>query len=178
MSWYSKHSDMDESKSEILAHSDSGSVSVKASSVMEEKHDRFYFPDGNITFLVGFTLYRVHRFFFNRDSEIFRGMFDLKPPTAGQDEEGSSNRNSIELKGQDKNDFECFLPYFTPRIIWNNIVPPIGSAVFASQSNGDSNPKSGWLRIHLRNNTVPPTPSLRAASATSPRSISSRTLRN
>jgi len=114
MSWCSKHSEMDESKSEELAHSDSGSVSVKTSSIMEEKHDRFYFPDGNVIFLVGFTLYRVHRFFFNRDSEIFRGMFDLKPPTAGQGEEESSSRNPIELKGQDKNDFECFLALLYP----------------------------------------------------------------
>ncbi|KAA1470546.1 hypothetical protein DENSPDRAFT_849624 [Dentipellis sp. KUC8613] len=34
-------------------------------------HARFYFDDGNVEFLVQDTLYRVHRYFFCRDSPLF-----------------------------------------------------------------------------------------------------------
>ncbi|KAH9028681.1 hypothetical protein EDB85DRAFT_1867689 [Lactarius pseudohatsudake] len=32
------------------------------------RHDAYFFKDGNVTFLVGGTLYCVHRYFFSRDS--------------------------------------------------------------------------------------------------------------
>jgi len=35
------------------------------------RHDKYYFKDGNITFLVDGTLYCVHRYFFDRDSTYF-----------------------------------------------------------------------------------------------------------
>ncbi|KAI0295216.1 hypothetical protein BC826DRAFT_1135241 [Russula brevipes] len=35
------------------------------------RHDKYYFMDGNITFLVDGILYCVHRYFFYRDSTYF-----------------------------------------------------------------------------------------------------------
>ncbi|KAH8986716.1 hypothetical protein EDB92DRAFT_2116328 [Lactarius akahatsu] len=35
------------------------------------RHDAYFFKDGNVTFLVGGTLYCVHRYFFSRDSVYF-----------------------------------------------------------------------------------------------------------
>lgn len=36
------------------------------------EHERYYFKDGNVTFLLEDVLFRVHRFFFERDSARFR----------------------------------------------------------------------------------------------------------
>ncbi|KAH9032569.1 hypothetical protein EDB85DRAFT_1955015 [Lactarius pseudohatsudake] len=35
------------------------------------RHEKYFFQDGNITFLIDGTLYCVHRYFFSRDSEYF-----------------------------------------------------------------------------------------------------------
>ncbi|KAH9067685.1 hypothetical protein EDB87DRAFT_20319 [Lactarius vividus] len=39
------------------------------------RHDAYFFNDGNVTFLVGDTLYCVHRYFFSRDSVYFSTRF-------------------------------------------------------------------------------------------------------
>ncbi|KAH9006218.1 hypothetical protein EDB86DRAFT_697166 [Lactarius hatsudake] len=39
------------------------------------RHDSYFFKDGNVTFLVGGTLYCVHRYFFSRDSVYFSTRF-------------------------------------------------------------------------------------------------------
>ncbi|KAH9073517.1 hypothetical protein EDB83DRAFT_2219399 [Lactarius deliciosus] len=39
------------------------------------RHDTYFFKDGNVTFLVGGTLYCVHRYFFSRDSVYFSTRF-------------------------------------------------------------------------------------------------------
>lgn len=36
------------------------------------RHKRFFFEDGNISFLLDDVLYRVHRYFFCRDSKVFK----------------------------------------------------------------------------------------------------------
>ncbi|KZP24170.1 hypothetical protein FIBSPDRAFT_857623 [Athelia psychrophila] len=38
------------------------------------KHPQYHFEDGNIIFLIGGTLYNVHRYFFARDSSHFRAI--------------------------------------------------------------------------------------------------------
>ncbi|KAI0250055.1 hypothetical protein BJV78DRAFT_1128587 [Lactifluus subvellereus] len=43
------------------------------------QHKRFFFNDGNIAFLVGGILYRVHRYFFCRDSSEFRERLSRLP---------------------------------------------------------------------------------------------------
>jgi len=41
----------------------------------QRRHERFYFADGNVTFQVQNILYRVHRYFFERDSAVFAAYF-------------------------------------------------------------------------------------------------------
>lgn len=59
------------------------------------------------------TLYRLDKYFFVRDSETFNQMFTL-PPIAGEQPQGSSDENPIELEGQDPNDMDCFLSILYP----------------------------------------------------------------
>lgn len=39
------------------------------------KHPQYYLPDGNVTFLVEKQLFRVHRYFFERESTYFQNSF-------------------------------------------------------------------------------------------------------
>ncbi|KAJ7647890.1 hypothetical protein FB45DRAFT_734421 [Roridomyces roridus] len=77
------------------------------------EHPRFFFPDGNIIFLVETTLYRVHRYFFERDSVIFATMFTL-PSVAGERPEGEVVENPIILEGVNALDFDRFLAVLYP----------------------------------------------------------------
>jgi len=83
-----------------------------------KKHDRFYFDDGNISLLIGGDIYRIHKYFLVRDSAVFADMLSL-PSSHGEEPEGSSDDNPIELKGQDKADFDCFLSFFYPSSVFD-----------------------------------------------------------
>jgi hypothetical protein len=58
-------------------------------------------------------LYCVHRYFFQRDSEMFAEMFTL-PDTPGEQQEGSSDDRPLHLDGQDPTDLEAFLSLLYP----------------------------------------------------------------
>ncbi|KAK7057755.1 BTB domain-containing protein [Favolaschia claudopus] len=77
------------------------------------EHPRFFFPDGTVIFLVESTLYRVHRYFFERDSPIFATMFTL-PSAAGERPEGEVVENPIILEGIAAVDFDRFLAVLYP----------------------------------------------------------------
>ncbi|KAJ7072853.1 hypothetical protein C8F01DRAFT_263223 [Mycena amicta] len=78
-----------------------------------QEHPRFYFPDGNVVFRVQDTLYRVHRYFFERDSVVFSSMFSL-PPVSGQRPEGETPENPILLEGLPTLEFDRFLAVLYP----------------------------------------------------------------
>ncbi|PPQ99775.1 hypothetical protein CVT24_009677 [Panaeolus cyanescens] len=78
------------------------------------RHPRFYFPDGNVIFQIENTLFRVHRYFFQRDSPVFEGMFSLPPPL-GEIPEGESEDRPIHLTGVSAKDFEKFLSILYPK---------------------------------------------------------------
>ncbi|KAF9262674.1 hypothetical protein L218DRAFT_867238 [Marasmius fiardii PR-910] len=81
---------------------------------IRSKHPRFFFPDGNVIFLVENILYKVHRYFFQRDSGIFDAMFSLPPPQDGKRPEGEDESNPIVLLGVESNDFDRLLTLFYP----------------------------------------------------------------
>jgi len=81
------------------------------------KHDRFYFNDGNISLLISGDIYRIHKSIVICDSVTFADILSLPSPH-GQESEGSSDENPIELKGQDKADFDCFLSFFYPSSVF------------------------------------------------------------
>ncbi|KAJ7180579.1 hypothetical protein C8R46DRAFT_1318570 [Mycena filopes] len=77
------------------------------------EHPSFFFPDGTVVFLVENTLYRVHRYFFERDSAVFAAMFTL-PSAVGQRPEGEVVENPVVLEGVSTDDFDCFLSILYP----------------------------------------------------------------
>ena len=56
------------------------------------------------------VLYRVHRYFFQRDSEVFAQMFTLPPGK----QDGSSDDQPLHLEDQEPRDLEAFLSLLYP----------------------------------------------------------------
>ncbi|KAI0088338.1 hypothetical protein BDY19DRAFT_994244 [Irpex rosettiformis] len=76
-------------------------------SLAQEKHGRFYFDDCMSTFRVEDKLFRVHRFFFIRESEFFETMFSL--PLGADSTEGDT---PIPLPDVTPSEFEALLRFF------------------------------------------------------------------
>ncbi|KAF5320980.1 hypothetical protein D9619_001579 [Psilocybe cf. subviscida] len=79
-----------------------------------QRHPRFYFPDGNVVFLVEDVLFNVHRYFFQRDSPVFSAMFSLPKPEADERPEGEDDEKPIVLSNISKKDFERLLVILYP----------------------------------------------------------------
>ncbi|KAJ3538684.1 hypothetical protein NMY22_g5068 [Coprinellus aureogranulatus] len=77
------------------------------------RHPRFFFQDGNVIFLVEETLFKIHRFFFQRDSAIFSSMFSLPIPK-NERPEGEAEDKPIILHGIKSVDFERFMSILYP----------------------------------------------------------------
>jgi len=74
-----------------------------------QRHDKYFFMDGNITFLVDGTLYCVHRYFFSRDSAYFSSKFsqlDIR--------DHEPLRTVVSLGDTERNDFDAFLSILYP----------------------------------------------------------------
>ncbi|KAG2098759.1 uncharacterized protein F5147DRAFT_713727 [Suillus discolor] len=66
-------------------------------------HSEYYLRDGNITFLVADTLFRVHRHFFEVESQFFVKEFERAP------KEGTSDSSAFRLEKVTVDDFAKFL---------------------------------------------------------------------
>ncbi|KIM86027.1 hypothetical protein PILCRDRAFT_816574 [Piloderma croceum F 1598] len=75
------------------------------------RHNRYYFSDGNVIFLVEGTLYNIHRYFFHRDSSTFAFMFSL--PFGGRGE-GLTDDEPIVFNKIKARDFDLFLSILYP----------------------------------------------------------------
>ncbi|KAH9833505.1 uncharacterized protein C8Q71DRAFT_187015 [Rhodofomes roseus] len=75
------------------------------------RHERFYFDDGNVVFLVEETLFNVHRYFLKRESPFFQEMFSMKS------DEGRTDDNPILLEGTKSQEFACLLACLYPRTV-------------------------------------------------------------
>ncbi|KAG6918347.1 hypothetical protein DXG01_014996 [Tephrocybe rancida] len=74
------------------------------------RHPVYYFEDGVVIFLVENTLFKVHRYYLTRESEVFRGMFELPP---GSDEpEGTDDDHPIRLPEVTTSEFESLMHFF------------------------------------------------------------------
>jgi hypothetical protein len=73
------------------------------------RHHKYFFKDGNVTFLVDGTLYCVHRYFFSRDSMYFSARFDQ---LGIRDHEALPI--TISLGNIERKDFEAFLSILYP----------------------------------------------------------------
>jgi hypothetical protein len=126
-------SDDDQSPNARLSTSSTthlGSSTAAESDQLCQRHPEFFFADDNVIFQVGNwillqstlnanrvliqvenTRYKMHRYFFQRDSEIFASIFAL--PTGPS--QGSSEYNPIRLVGVKSHDFDLFLSMLYPR---------------------------------------------------------------
>ncbi|KAI5993885.1 hypothetical protein EDD15DRAFT_2366965 [Pisolithus albus] len=77
-------------------------------SCKDEIHRRSDFYISTVTFLVEDSLYKVPREPFEKESEMFRGMFSLPQGSSGV-VEGLSDENPIRIDGTSKDDFEQLL---------------------------------------------------------------------
>jgi len=73
-------------------------------------HKRFFFEDGNITFLVDGILYRVHRYFFCRDSNEFKKRLSRLPTQEGATSPGPV----VSLENVKSKDFDALLSVLYP----------------------------------------------------------------
>ncbi|KAJ7614801.1 hypothetical protein FB45DRAFT_802028 [Roridomyces roridus] len=74
------------------------------------RNAKYYLHDPMAIFLVENQLFKVHRHFLVRESEIFNQMFLCPPPSHGQD--GSSDEQPITLDGVTAVEFERLHDYF------------------------------------------------------------------
>ncbi|OBZ69484.1 hypothetical protein A0H81_10106 [Grifola frondosa] len=79
-----------------------------------KRHPDYYLPGGDIYFLVEDFLFRVHRYFFDRESAWFREKLSTPAP-AGQTAKGSSDSNPFPLDDVVGDDFARFLWVFYNR---------------------------------------------------------------
>lgn len=75
------------------------------------RHPSYYIPGGDVVFRVENTLFRVHRYFFTRDSSVFLDKLP-HPPPPGEFSKGSSDNNPLFLEDTLKVDFENLLWVF------------------------------------------------------------------
>ncbi|KAI9441607.1 hypothetical protein H4582DRAFT_1875018 [Lactarius indigo] len=73
------------------------------------RHEKYFFQDGNITFLIDGTLYCVHRYFFSRDSEYFSSRL-----TQLGIRKHEALSITISLGDVERKDFEAFLSVIYP----------------------------------------------------------------
>jgi len=117
-----------------------------------KRHERFYFEDGSVIFLVENTLYRIHKSFLTRDSVVFSELFALPCPP-DQQPEGITDDKPIELKGQNREDFECFLSFYYPSdLIFKPPTPEeiLSFLRFADKWQFDSQKRKGIQRLKER----------------------------
>ncbi|EJF57166.1 hypothetical protein BD309DRAFT_840413, partial [Dichomitus squalens] len=76
-----------------------------------KRHPKYYLNGGDVHFLVENYIYRVHRYFFERESAWFREKLGAPTP-AGQTPKGSSDANPFPLDDVAADDFSKFLWVF------------------------------------------------------------------
>jgi len=75
------------------------------------RHPDYYIPGGDVVFRVENCVFRVHRYFFTRDSSVFLEKLP-HPPPPGEFSKGSSDNNPFVLEDTLKVDFERLLWVF------------------------------------------------------------------
>jgi len=89
-------------------------VRLNAEPVVSYRRDEsFYFAD--VVFLVEGCLFKVPRAYFERDSEVFCGMFNLPVGPREVPVDGSSDRYPLRLEGIRENDFRQLLRVMYPQ---------------------------------------------------------------
>ncbi|KAF8157847.1 hypothetical protein B0H34DRAFT_706377 [Crassisporium funariophilum] len=82
-------------------------VGLPSNGTTWHRDEEYYLEDGSCVFLVGETLFNVHRSIMSRDSSSFGTMFSL--PQGNREVEGRSDDNPIILSGDTPDEFRHFL---------------------------------------------------------------------
>jgi len=78
-----------------------------------KRHEEYYLRDGNVCFVVENTVFRLHRYFFEKESDYFRDR--LGPSSQGDSEDGSPDSPFI-IHGIKSDDFAQFVwVWYNPR---------------------------------------------------------------
>ncbi|KAF8172811.1 hypothetical protein K438DRAFT_1981295 [Mycena galopus ATCC 62051] len=75
-----------------------------------KQNEKYYLDGGDLHIIADDQEFRVHRYFFERDSARFRTL--LASPSPGQPRQGSSHLTAVKLQGVTVKDFETFLLVF------------------------------------------------------------------
>ncbi|KAF6741282.1 hypothetical protein DFP72DRAFT_292661 [Ephemerocybe angulata] len=79
------------------------------------RHQTYYIPSADLSFLLGHVQFRVHRYFFERESAFFRGKLTM-PMSPGSTRQGASDADPLVLEDIRPEDFERFLwVFYNPR---------------------------------------------------------------
>ncbi|KAF9558133.1 hypothetical protein CPC08DRAFT_709869 [Agrocybe pediades] len=89
----------------VTAHG-SSNESPKGSVIFVKRHPLYYIDAGDLHILAGRTLFRVHSYFFSRESPIFNKR--LNPVSPGDVREGTTDSDPVILEDVTAEEFECF----------------------------------------------------------------------
>ncbi|PPR00291.1 hypothetical protein CVT24_005032 [Panaeolus cyanescens] len=79
-----------------------------------KQHEKYYIPAGDLHVLVGNTMFRIHSYFFERESPIFSSR--RNPASPGQEPDGTSDANPLMLDDVKPEEFEKLLwVFYNPR---------------------------------------------------------------
>ncbi|KAJ2919704.1 hypothetical protein MD484_g666, partial [Candolleomyces efflorescens] len=111
-----------------------------------QRHSKYYFNDDLVIFKVENSLFRVHKHYLIKESEVFQSMFSCPPDTAGP--EGCTEDKPIVLPEVKVQEFEALLDVFYERGYCDK-EPRIGlpSTWF---SRGDASKLDADEKAHLR----------------------------
>ncbi|TFK45106.1 hypothetical protein BDQ12DRAFT_595172 [Crucibulum laeve] len=90
-----------------MSHKSQDSSSFRALS----RHDEYYIQGGDLFFLVEQVQFRVHRYFFERESSFFRGQLET-PASPGASRQGTDSTSAIVLEEVTPSNFARFLWVF------------------------------------------------------------------
>ncbi|EIM87210.1 uncharacterized protein STEHIDRAFT_120909 [Stereum hirsutum FP-91666 SS1] len=92
--------------------------------VTPARHSVFYFKDELSIFQVENTLYKVHRYFLQKGSPMFRTMFSYARRMGNRVGEGTKDSKPIILDGTTRKEFECLLSYLYDGVQDDFQMPP------------------------------------------------------
>ncbi|KAF9466285.1 hypothetical protein BDZ94DRAFT_1158248 [Collybia nuda] len=93
-----------------MAHHSNGSASGFSFSQIT-RHEEYHINGGDLFFLVEHVQFRVHRYFFERESVVFRKQL-MTPASPGASRQGTSESSAIILEDVRSSDFAKFLWVF------------------------------------------------------------------
>ncbi|KAL9712189.1 hypothetical protein Ac2012v2_005266 [Leucoagaricus gongylophorus] len=121
-------------------------------------HAEYYLPDGDLHFQVEQTIFRVHSYFFTRESPQFRERMAGAECARSSAHDGRTDQTAIPVKNTSVEDFSQLLWIFYNSTYIYNASPSIWGSILSLSSPGRWDfPKIHALALHNLNNLFLPT---------------------